>query len=248
MSLASLTKYLRDNPVTVPSSTQDTTVIIVSDSKGSYVRKHINKDQEPERSIIWEACPGRSSEQAAIFIFRNIESWKKKYGKLLLLVWTGTCDLTCKIGDPSDSSRRKKFIDLNSTSLDHIINQYEKVLSLNDECVKVLILEVPYYSISIWNFSRGCLFSDFYRDHDLILKEKVDTLNDKIKVLNKAYGSSQVPRFSADLIACRKANKKSIKTVSYSLLLADGIHPGDDLCKHFIRRLVNTVICRLCFH
>ena len=37
---------------------------------------------------------------------------------------------------------------------------------LNSPQVKVIILEVPYYSISIWNYSRGCLNSDFHREKD----------------------------------------------------------------------------------
>lgn len=248
MSLPSLEKYLQENPVIVPSGTQDTTVIVVSDSKGRYLQRQV-QNTVPERNIIWESQPGRSSQQAADFILYNINSWKSKYGKILILVWTGTCDLTHKIKDPSDQSSRprKKFIDLNSIAIEDIIHQYNRVLILNSPQVKVIILEVPYYSISIWNYSRGCLNSDFYREKDKILQGLLDQLNCSIKSLNQ-LNNFQAPRFSLDLIRHRKAHKKIVKTVSYSLLLADGIHPGEVLCKHWIRRIVVSVICKFCFH
>ena len=77
----------------------------------------------------------------------------------------GTCDLTHKIKNPSDQSfrPRKKFIDLNSIA---IIHRYNRVLILNSPQVKVIILGVPYYSILIWNYSRGYLNSDFYREKE----------------------------------------------------------------------------------
>lgn len=192
MSLPSIEKYLKENPVCLPSGTQDTTVIIVSDSKGRYLQKQI-RNIDPERNIIWESSPGRNSQQATDFILQNIDSWKSKYGSILILVWTGTCDLTHKIREPSDHSfrPRKKFIDLNSTSIDEIVQQYEKVLILNNSTnIKVVILEVPYYSISIWNYSKGCLTSDIYIDKDKSLQDKIDHLNQRIVLKSALWLSS----------------------------------------------------------
>ena len=62
------------------------------------------------------------------------------------------------------------------------------------------------------------------------------------------FNNFQAPRFSLDLlIRHRKFHKKITKTVSYSLLLADGIHPGEVLCKHWIRRIVVSILCKFCF-
>ena len=102
MSLPSLEKYLQENPVIVPSGTQDTTVIVVSDSKGRYLQRQV-QNTIPERNIIWESRPSRSSQQAADFILYNINSWKSKYGKILMLVWVCTCNLTHKIKIPQTS-------------------------------------------------------------------------------------------------------------------------------------------------
>ena len=167
----------------------------------------------------------------------------------MILVWAGTCDLTHKIKDPSGQSSRsrKKFIDLNSIAIEDIVHQYNRVLILNSLQVKFIILEVPYYSISIWNYSRGCLNSDFHREKDKILQGLLDKLKSSIKSRNQ-LNNFQAPRFSLDLIRHRKSHKKFIKTVPYSLLHADGIHPGEVLCKHWIRRLVVSILCKFCFH
>ena len=131
MSLPSLEKYLQENPVIVPSGTQDTTVIVVSDSKGRYLQRQV-QNTVSERNIIWESRPSRSSQQAADFILYNINSWKSKYGQILILVWAGTCDLTHKIKEPSGQSSRsrKKFIDLNSIAIEDIVHRYNRVLIL----------------------------------------------------------------------------------------------------------------------
>lgn len=254
MSLSSLQKYINENPVSLPTGIQDTTVIVVSDSKGLYLRNQV-QNIVPERNIIWKSVPGRSSQQAVDYIISNVDYFINRYKKVLLLVWTGTCDLTHKVsystGLCAPNRKYKKYIDLSGTSVDDIIQQYHRVTNLNaiyGNAFRVLILEVPYYSISIWNFSKGHPNSDIYLENDKILHQKITELNLKIKDINQVYGL-HAPRFSLDLIRHRKSNKtKSASTVSYSLLLSDGIHPGVTLSKHWIRRLVLTVICKHCFH
>ena len=64
-------------------------------------------------------------------------------------MWTGTCDFTKKVN---------RFIDLSSITADEIIGQYQKIFDLKHiygDRVQVLILECPYYSISVWNSNKG---------------------------------------------------------------------------------------------
>ena len=51
MSLPDIQKFLRDHPLVLPPGTQDTTVVVVSDSKGSYLKTQ-TQNVEPERRII----------------------------------------------------------------------------------------------------------------------------------------------------------------------------------------------------
>ena len=78
MSLADIQKCLRDNPVILPPGKQDTTVIVVSDSKGSYLEGQIQNVQ-PERSIIWKSIGGSTSQQTTDYILRNVKNLKKKF-------------------------------------------------------------------------------------------------------------------------------------------------------------------------
>ena len=57
MSLPSLEKYLQENPVILSSGTQDTTVIVVSDSKGRFLQRQVQNTVQ-KRNIIWESQPG----------------------------------------------------------------------------------------------------------------------------------------------------------------------------------------------
>ena len=95
-------------------------LIVVSDSKGKYLQRQI-QNIHPE-NIIWQAVGGRTTLQATCYILANIHSYLHDDGKILLIVWTGTCDLTGKTN---------RFVDLSGAAIDGIIFQYEKLFSLN---------------------------------------------------------------------------------------------------------------------
>lgn len=239
MSFSQLEKYLRDNPVRVPPTRQDRTVIVISDSKGRYLQRCI-RDIEPENHIVWQFQGGRSSKQAADYVLNNIRRYLRRYRNILIVVWTGTCDLSKKIG---------KYVDLGNTTIDDIIIQYERVFDLNriyGDNVKIIVLECPYYSISIWNSFKGHPDCSTFDHSDKLLHDKITELNTRIQILNESH-SVVAPKFGLDLIKFRKTrNTHRPKTVSYSFLL-DGIHPGVTLSKYWIRRLVISVIFRLCY-
>ena len=67
MSISRLEKYLRDDPVVLPSGNQDRQVIVVSDSKGKYLQRQI-QNIRPENNIIWQAVGGRTTLQATYYI------------------------------------------------------------------------------------------------------------------------------------------------------------------------------------
>ena len=95
MSLSQLQKYLKENPVTVPSTNQKRTLIIVSDSKGKYLKRCV-QNIVPEKNIVFEFKGGRTTKQAVDYICSNIDYYIHRYGSILLVLWTGTCDLTKK--------------------------------------------------------------------------------------------------------------------------------------------------------
>ena len=96
MSLSQLEKYLRENPVIAPTTPQKRTVILVSGSKGNYLKRHICRIHL-EKNIIFESKGGRNSKQAVDLTAANVHNYRRKYGNILLILWTGTCDLTSKL-------------------------------------------------------------------------------------------------------------------------------------------------------
>ena len=143
----------------------------------------------------------------------------------------------------------KIIVDLSDTSVEEIVIQYQRFFNLcqsRGDLVKSLLFECPYYSITIWNSFQGHPDSSVFDHSYKGLHEKITELNDKIKCLNSEQGIIS-PRFSTDMIKCRKLKKSySTKPVSYSLLL-DGIHPGITLSRYWIRRIVIAVIFKYCY-
>ena len=96
MSAKDLINYLERNPIVISNSAVQTrALIIISDSKGGYLQETI-KDSYPESLIIWKSLSGHSTKQIKNYIFHNIHQFVRRYGKILIFVWPGTCDVTYK--------------------------------------------------------------------------------------------------------------------------------------------------------
>ena len=191
---------------TVPSTNQKRTLIIVSDSKGKYLKRCV-QNIVPEKNTVFEFKGGRTTKQAEDYICSNIDYYIHRYGSILLVLWTGTCDLTKKV--QSKQFNGKIIVDLSDTSVEEIVIQYQRFFSLcqsRGDLLKSLLLECPYYSITIWNSFQGHPDSSVYDHSNKVLHEKITELNDKIKCLNSEQGIIS-PRFSTDMIKCRKLKK-----------------------------------------
>ena len=158
MSLKLVENYLERNPVIQPQTQRNRTLIIVSNSKGSRLERCV-QNIHPENSIVWECKGGRNCFQAAQFVKANLEYYVSKYGNILLVIWTGTCDLIQfihrskpKVNQPY--RRCKRYIDLSGINVCDILAQYQQIISavkVFGSRVKVVFIECPQYSISIWN-------------------------------------------------------------------------------------------------
>lgn len=239
MSVKDLQTYLTKCPITVPESDQTRTLLVISDSKGGYLRR-LPLESDVEGSIIYFGRAGRTSKQAADLIVNNIENYLQTYGNILIAVWTGTCDFTVK---------PNRFIRLGRTTVEDIIEQFQRILCLSkpyNNQVKVVLFECPYFSLEIFNSNRGHEYCDIFAESDRQLKLKIDSLNAHIRHLNDSNGIS-APKFSVDLVKRRKYNNVyKVDTISYSLL-KDGIHSDFVLSKYWLRRIINTILAKFCY-
>ena len=254
MSLKNLEKYIKTHPVIRPLNRGSRTLIVVSDSKGSRLENCVGNSY-PENEIIWKGKGGRNSFQAANFIEENLKNFVQIYGPLLLVVWTGTCDLTRFIQQHSFPNycytprpKKKKYIDLSNITVHDIIHQYQRILSYASQygsIVRVVFLECPQYSIQNWNENQGHPnYLSFAYNTDVLLS-RIEHLNAEIQYLNLSSGIS-APKFGLDLLKSRKSNKSYSSTkVSFSLL-SDGIHSGTVLSQYWLRRLVLNLLVPYC--
>ncbi len=99
----------------------------------------------------------------------NLDLWISRYKNIIIALWLGTCDLTKKTG---------KYIDLQAeTSVDSVIEEYRKIAShikeKHGENAKVIVLEVPYYSIEIWKPKQGSIvLGKFSKEQQTTLRRK----------------------------------------------------------------------------
>ena len=121
-SLSQLEKYLRESPVIAPTTPQKRIGILVSGSKGNNLKRHII---HTEKNIIFESKDGRYSKQVVDLIAASVQNYRRKYGNILLILWTGKCDLTSKVGQ--NRYGRKNIVDLNTVQVEDIVHQYNKL-------------------------------------------------------------------------------------------------------------------------
>ena len=67
-------------------------LLIISDSKGRYLREHI---QSPlENQIIWQCKSGRTTYESYNWILQNIDHQIGQHDNIHFYIWLATCDLT----------------------------------------------------------------------------------------------------------------------------------------------------------
>jgi len=150
MSENKLRKYLK-RPLPPIIGQQLYTPIVISDSKGKYLKD--NCSTEIEHNIKWRCVSGRSVEQGYLWLLENITHEIGHFDNIHLYIWFGTCDLTIY-------DRTTRYISLTSES-DTIIEQttaiFRKIIEITQKysSCKLTFLEIPVYSIFEWNKYQG---------------------------------------------------------------------------------------------
>lgn len=211
--------------------------VVLSDSKGRYLKLAVNKAIHLETQIQWCYKGGAHTEDTYLWLTRNIENLLKKYGKIVMYIWLGTCDLTKKVD---------KFIYFNEDVVPLIKNKFERFKTLGDKYnnLKIHFLHIPFYSIEKWNNMKGHPNPEIFKADDKSLSDDISTINNFIDELNEVTGGLS-PKFNQDLVRSRKAkNRKGRYSLNFNLL-TDGIHPSSRLAKSWLKSLCR-VIARDC--
>ena len=92
---------------------------------------------------------GRTLEQIPDFIESNLNYYLNINGRIIIGNGSGTCDFTDKL---------RNFVKLSKKKVADIISQHDRIFSICKpfgDIVKVVILEIPYYSIKMSNKHLG---------------------------------------------------------------------------------------------
>lgn len=233
--------YLDANPVTDKISTVDK-LIILSDSKGKYLKSEFDKLGLTNPHILWWCQSGRRTEDGVKKLDQMINWLTAKGDKVYVLFWHCTCDLSVKQGKYIFQRHR-----WTTELIEHLSLNFEKLVQLNSRHsnVNIGILETPPIFTKQWNKSRDYDFVDGISDSDL--HEQVKETNKIIREYNIRLGFT-APKFECDFIWSRRDKKKGSSgttTTRYtfsSALNRDGVHPIDIIAKKWLFKILNKFL------
>ena len=149
----------------------------------------------------------------------------------VILFWFGTCSLTQKINGLFVVKDDLDNVVASVISLFKTIKA--ELLSLNHRA-KIIFLECPYYSLSMFNSHRRSKFpTNFVMIQQRQLVTAIDNLNTEIRIIN---GSAKVPNFNKDFTT-RTHRKQPARLVYDYSQLRDGCHMGKRLSELWLIRI-----------
>lgn len=168
------------------------------------------------------------TKKLADLIKERTEKALQRYGKILIYLWTGTCDITNKCG--KEIHLRNK----DNTTNDNIIKECKRIIKYIEQYSDVIIKIVDLHVLSIekWNtknLKKHCIKpSDLvkYKEEDKLLTDQVRDLNKRIWLLNKSTGFEPIKTTRSGKKKNSQKSKRIRHTVRISLSKEDGVHPG----------------------
>lgn len=211
------------------------TPVVLSDSKARYLQSEVV--HPAEQKIVWWYESGASAKSQLDFLKDNLELKLHRYPRIVLYIWLGTCDLTKKEG---------KFIELkarDNSAVSELINTLKEIHKFVSgfPTVKLVYLELPYYSIFHWNATKHHETPGKFKHDDFLLKEQIDAVNSFVResnILLRKYS----PKFNCDIQNCRKDPDNARYTIKFYNFFIDGIHPCPALSRVWLLR-----ICEIAF-
>lgn len=212
--------------------------LLLSDSKGFSLKPHLDLLKEFNHNIEINCESGAQLQRYLNWLHQNL--WKKvnQHGQLVLYIFLGTCDLTCKLG---------RFIQLRHSdefkAFAYIQSQIEKYLNLisHFRSVNIVFFEIPHYSIVAWNSAKGHKDPDSFHLQDLKLTRTISLVNELIREVNDRNNVAS-PNFKLDLLKYRKSKggkqRKSLNFKNYK----DGVHPTSLLARCWMKRIVARIL------
>ena len=224
----------------LPSDPVRLVPVIITDSKAKYIKNYcINP---VENRIKWWFKPGQNSTQGLAWLRDSLETRIGYLDNISLYVWLGTCDFTVY-------DRKTRYITLKQDLKEEIqtlINNLKEIkglITVHPEC-KVTFLEIPIFSIYLWNKCMNHPEINQFKEEDNTLIVNIHEANSQIRQLNNV-DSKRSPNFSTDIYhptTCKSKNKHNKPRDLYNFnLYKDGLHPDINLAKVWLRKITERI-------
>lgn len=230
MSLSKVEKRIKDLSKRLDYGNLKKVPVLLTDSRGRNLEDVTDSSQYPENKIYYWYSPGDGVQEQFSWLKENLEKKFNELGTqhLTLYVWLGTCDLTEKCG---------RYIQLRSEkneTVSHICKVYGDIHKYvrSFPTINIVFLELPFYSIYLWNVHRRHPNPHIFRDQDRKLHKQITEVNRFVNQINTLYHQNS-PSFSHDLEKNRKRAGQRAKCGLY----IDGVHPHPRLAKLWLLRI-----------
>ena len=210
------------------------TAFLLSDSKGKDL-----KFLKEKKYVRFFYRGGKDITDSDIQRFAKFQVLRKQNKYPVLLFWFGTCSLTQKntdglfvIKDDLEQAIKDTISDYKELK--------EKLLKLNHRA-KILFLECPYFSLSMFNEKRGKQFkNNYFTQQQGQLLKAIDAHNYEIRLLNNNL-KDKAPSFNKDFTTrSHRKNRCPKNIVDYSQL-RDGCHAGRKIAELWLLRIHRLV-------
>lgn len=223
-------------------------VIIISDSKGNYLRHQLSKvlnmfDGGCPVTVHFWSVKGRNTRDGVSFV-QSVASQGSRIlldPQTIVLFWHVTCDLTsltrpARILKPSFKTANE-MMDVLKPCFDALLQasrQYNFTLGL---------LESPPIFCSQWNKIRG--HQEWDNTDDGFVHEQVDVVNSYIRDLNSTLGYANLgyrsPKFALDCLKFRKSGRNHKFSCYTGVLFQDGVHPLDVVAQKWLYQILQSI-------
>ena len=203
-------------------------VFVITDSKGRYISKYLERRDFVE--IVYRGG-ARIGDKALLGRLRGRISG---LSKPIVMLWLGTCDITQK-------QRGGSAISMRQTDVKEIINRLQEMILVikgMNNSAEVVCLQCPAYSISIWNNKHGCEGDG--KEEDKVLESFIEEFNSEVDAINSFY----TPKFTLDLLKNTKTGTRSRYYLNFNALYLDGIHPGEIISKLWFLKMKKLALDR----
>ncbi len=172
MSLSKVNKKIWDLSERLDRGNLRKIPVLFTDSRGRNLQNAANPYCYPENKIhFWYSSgKGVKSQYETLERDLNAKCQELESTHLTLYIWLGTCDLTEK----QDSGFINLRSQTNVTIVNHISEYYKKIHRFVREKfpdINMVFLELPFYSIYLYNLYHGHPQPDIFRAADIKLQD-----------------------------------------------------------------------------